>query len=161
MRELAGLELRRDRRPRWAPPPAVARQTLYEARLSLRQMDEGREMGCEAVTKALSDGDGRVTRRRDVRAHLRACAGCRRLRRGNRGSREHDLAALSPLPAVAAAGMLQGLLGGSRRPAAAAASRRRSAAARRRRSAPRPRSKASRRWRWSRRSEWARRIAAG
>src|SRR3954451_20991488 len=35
---------------------AVARQTLYEARQSLRQMDEGREMSCETVTRALSDG---------------------------------------------------------------------------------------------------------
>ena len=56
---------------------AVARQTLYEARLGLRQMDAGREMECEAVTKALSNGDGRVRRRRDVRAHLRDCGHCR------------------------------------------------------------------------------------
>jgi RNA polymerase sigma factor (sigma-70 family) len=91
---------------------AVARQTLYEARKSLRQMEEGREMSCDAVTRALSDGDGRVTRRRDVRAHLRACATCREFRDGIR-SREQDFAALAPLPAMAAAGMLQGLIGGS------------------------------------------------
>ena len=92
--------------------PAVARQTLYEARQSLRQMEEGREMSCETVTRALSDGDGRVTRRRDVRAHLRACAACRDFGEEIK-RRERDFAALSPLPAVAAAGMLQGLLGGS------------------------------------------------
>jgi RNA polymerase sigma factor (sigma-70 family) len=91
---------------------AVARQTLYEARQSLRQMEEGREMSCDAVTRALSDGDGRVTRRRDVRAHLRSCATCRSFREEIK-TRQHDLAALSPLPAVAAAGMLQGLLGGT------------------------------------------------
>lgn len=90
---------------------AVARQTLYEARQSLRQMDEGREMDCDAVTKALSDGDGRVTRRRDVRAHLRTCAACRQFRDEIEG-RQRDLAALAPLPGVAAAGMLHGLLGG-------------------------------------------------
>jgi RNA polymerase sigma factor (sigma-70 family) len=90
---------------------AVARQTLYEARQSLRQMKEGRELDCEAVAKALSDGDGRVTRRRDVRAHLRSCAGCREFR-DEIGSRRQDLAALAPLPAVAAAGMLHGLVGG-------------------------------------------------
>src|SRR6186997_162281 len=90
---------------------AVARQTLYEARQSLRQMEEGREMSCDSVTRALSDGDGRVTRRRDVRAHLRACPGCRAFRDEIK-ARQHDLAALSPLPAVAAAGMLQGLIGG-------------------------------------------------
>jgi hypothetical protein len=75
-------------------------------------MEEGREMSCDAVTKALSDGDGRVTRRRDVRAHLRSCAHCRGFRDEMEG-RQHDLAALSPLPAIAAAGMLQGLVGGS------------------------------------------------
>lgn len=91
---------------------AVARQTLYEARQSLRQMEEGREMSCAAVRKALSDGDGRVIRRRDIRTHLRACEGCRAF--GDEvKSRERDLAALAPLPAVAAAGMLHGLLGGS------------------------------------------------
>jgi len=90
---------------------AVARQTLYEARQGLRQMDEGREMSCEAVTRALSDGDGRVARRRDLRAHLRGCGDCRRFRDEIQG-RERDLAALSPLPAIAAAGIFQGLLGG-------------------------------------------------
>jgi RNA polymerase sigma factor (sigma-70 family) len=90
----------------------VVRQTLYEARRSLRQMEGGREMDCEGVTRALSDGDGRVARRRDVRAHLRTCADCRRFGDEIKG-RQRDFAALSPLPAVAATGMLQGLLGGS------------------------------------------------
>lgn len=90
---------------------AVARQTLYEARQSLRQMEEGREMSCDSVMRALSDGDGRVIRRRDVRAHLRSCAECRGFRDEIK-SRKEDFAALSPLPAVAAAGMLQGLIGG-------------------------------------------------
>jgi RNA polymerase sigma factor (sigma-70 family) len=90
---------------------AVARQTIYEARLNLRQMEEGREMDCDAVTRALSDDDGRVIRRRDLRAHLRSCASCREFRDGIK-SRERDFAALAPLPAVAAAGMLQGLIGG-------------------------------------------------
>lgn len=91
--------------------PAVARQTLYEARLGLRQMDAGREMECEVVTKALSDGDGRVRRRRDIRAHLRDCGHCRCFAE-EIDSRANALAAISPLPAVAAAAMLQGLLGG-------------------------------------------------
>lgn len=91
---------------------AVARQALYEARQSLRQMEEGREMSCDEVTRALSDGDGRVIRRRDVRAHLRACSGCRAFRAEIEG-RRRDLAAISPLPAAAVAGMLQGLVGGS------------------------------------------------
>ena len=111
MRELAGLDFD-EIGSALETSSAVARQTLYEARLSLRQMEEGREMGCDEVTKALSDGDGRVTRRRDVRAHLRSCAGCRGFRDEIKGRRQ-DLAALAPLPAVAAAGMLQGLIGGS------------------------------------------------
>jgi RNA polymerase sigma factor (sigma-70 family) len=90
----------------------VARQTLYEARQSLRQMEEGREMSCAAVTRALSDGDGRVTRRRDLRAHLHSCPSCRAFRK-EIGRRQRDLAALSPLPAAAALGILHGLLGGS------------------------------------------------
>jgi len=111
MREMAGLEFE-EIGSALDTSGAVARQTLYEARQSLRQMEEGREMSCATVTKALSDGDGRVTRRRDVRAHLRNCAQCQAFRDEIK-SRQHDLAALSPLPALAAAGMLQGLVGGS------------------------------------------------
>ncbi|HEX6457022.1 MAG TPA: RNA polymerase sigma factor [Solirubrobacterales bacterium] len=111
MRELSGLDFE-EIGAALETSGAVARQTLYEARQSLRQMEAGREMSCAAVTRALSDGDGRVTRRRDVRAHLRDCPDCRAFRDEIRG-RQHDLAVLSPLPAVAAAGMLHGLIGGS------------------------------------------------
>jgi RNA polymerase sigma factor (sigma-70 family) len=110
MRELAGLDFA-EIGTALGTSAAVARQTLYEARLSLRQMDEGREMSCETVTRTLSDGDGRVTRRRDLRAHLRTCSDCRRFGEEIEG-RRRDLVALSPLPAVAAAGLLQGLIGG-------------------------------------------------
>lgn len=110
MRELAGLDFA-EIGAALGTSPAVARQTLYEARLSLRKMDEGRAMSCATVTKALSDGDGRVGRRRDIRAHLRTCTGCRRFRDEIEG-RERDLAALAPLPALAAANLLHGLLGG-------------------------------------------------
>ncbi|HKF82297.1 MAG TPA: sigma-70 family RNA polymerase sigma factor [Solirubrobacterales bacterium] len=110
LRELSGLDFE-EIGAALETSGAVARQTLYEARKSLRQMEEGREMGCDAVTRALSDGDGRVTRRRDVRAHLRSCASCRAFGDELKGRRQ-DLAALAPLSGVAAAGMLQGLLGG-------------------------------------------------
>lgn len=90
---------------------AVARQTTYEARLGLRQFEAGREMDCVAVTKALSDGDGRVARRRDIRAHLRDCSSCTAFQAEIKG-RTRDFAALSPLPAALAAGLLQGILGG-------------------------------------------------
>src|SRR4029077_11620765 len=110
MRELSGFDFA-EIAAALGTSPAVARQTLYEARLSLRQMDEGRKMSCQMVTKALSDGDGRVARRRDVRAHLRTCSGCRQFRDGIE-SRQRDLGAMAPLPAAAAAGLLHGLLGG-------------------------------------------------
>jgi RNA polymerase sigma factor (sigma-70 family) len=111
MRELAGLDFAAIGTA-LDTSAAVARQTLYEARLSLRRMGEGRDMDCMTVTKALSDGDGRVARRRDVRAHLRHCASCRDFQ-DEIERRGHDFAALAPLPAALAAGLLQGLLGGT------------------------------------------------
>jgi RNA polymerase sigma factor (sigma-70 family) len=119
MREMSGLDFD-EIAVAIGSSAAVARQTLYEARQSLRQMEEGREMSCEAVTRALSEDDGRVTRRRDVRAHLRSCAHCRDFGKEIK-SRQKDFAALAPLPAVAAAGMLQGLIGGGSQTAAGAA----------------------------------------
>src|SRR6202012_1745364 len=85
--------------------PAVARQTLYEARLGPREMDAGRDMDCTAVTKALSDGDRRTRRRPDIGAHLKGCAGCR-VFAAEIDSRQGALASLSPLPAAAAAALL-------------------------------------------------------
>jgi len=98
---------------------AVARQTVYEARLSLRRMEEGREMGCDAVTRALSDADGRVARRRDIRSHLRECERCRAFRDGIE-ERRGELAAIAPLPVALSAGLLQGALGAGKASAAAA-----------------------------------------
>jgi RNA polymerase sigma factor (sigma-70 family) len=109
MRELSGLDFDQIGEA-LGTSPAVARQTVYEARLSLRQMDAGREMSCDAVARALSDADGRTLRRRDVRAHLRSCPECRAFRAGIEG-RRRDFAALSPLPAIAAAALLKGALG--------------------------------------------------
>lgn len=111
MRELAGLDFAAIATA-LDTSAAVARQTIYEARLGLRQMVEGRDMACVTVTKALSDGDGRVARRRDVRAHLRHCASCRDFR-DEIERREHDFAAIAPLPTALAAGLLQGVLGGT------------------------------------------------
>jgi RNA polymerase sigma factor (sigma-70 family) len=110
MRELAGLDFA-EIGTALGTSAAVVRQTIYEARLSLRQMDEGRTMSCERVTRALSDGDGRVARRRDLRSHLRTCSSCRDFAEASE-SREREFAALAPLPAAAAAGLLQNLLGG-------------------------------------------------
>lgn len=110
MRELGGLGFE-EIGAALGTSAAVARQTLYEARLGLREMDAGREMRCDEVTREISDADGRVLRRRDIRAHLRGCEACRAFRE-EIGGRERDLAALSPLPAAVAAGLLQAILGG-------------------------------------------------
>jgi RNA polymerase sigma factor (sigma-70 family) len=110
MRELSGLGFE-EIGAALGTSAATARQTLYEARLGLREMNAGREMSCEEAMQAISDADRRVLRRRDIRAHLRNCDSCRSFREEIDG-REHDLAALTPLPAVAAAAILQGVLGG-------------------------------------------------
>ncbi len=111
MRELAGLDFE-EIGAALETSPGAARQVLCEARRSLQQMDAGREMDCDAVTLILSDHDGRARRRRDVSAHLRGCAECRRFA-GSIGERRETLAAISPLPAVAAAAIAKGALSGA------------------------------------------------
>ncbi len=110
MRELAGLPYEQIGEA-FDTSVSVARQTVYEARLNLRELETGREMSCDQVTRQLSEADGRVTRRRDIQAHLRACAECRAFR-DSIDLRRHDLAAISPLPAPLAASILHGLAGG-------------------------------------------------
>jgi RNA polymerase sigma factor (sigma-70 family) len=90
---------------------AVARQTIYEARRSLRQMEAGREMTCDEVMRRLSDADGRVTRRRELRAHVRSCRSCRHFQE-EITQRRGDLAAIAPLPLAASAGLLHAILAG-------------------------------------------------
>lgn len=110
MRELAGIGFD-EIGAAFDTSDAVARQTVYEARLSLRQMEAGHEMSCKKVMWELSEADGRVARRRDIQAHLRTCSECRAFRDEIAGRRE-DLAAIAPLPLAVSTGLLQGLLGG-------------------------------------------------
>ncbi|MGH2974231.1 MAG: RNA polymerase sigma factor [Solirubrobacterales bacterium] len=98
---------------------AVVRQSLYEARRNLEQMGHGRGLRCDAVARVLSDADGRTTRRRDIRAHLRDCPDCQRFQDAIE-SRKGVLAAISPVPAAAAAGVVQAAVGGSSNGAGAA-----------------------------------------
>jgi RNA polymerase sigma factor (sigma-70 family) len=118
MRELGGLGFE-EIGETFETSKAVARQTVYEARLGLRELEAGREMGCEEVMHRLSNADGRVSRRRDIRAHLRNCPDCRAFRDAI-GQRREDLAALSPLPVAASAAILHAALGGSQASAAGA-----------------------------------------
>jgi RNA polymerase sigma factor (sigma-70 family) len=92
---------------------AAARQLVYETRLALQEMADGREMDCEHARRAISERDGRILRGRRLRAHLRDCERCADFRAGIVDRRE-DLAQLAPalaLPGVL--GLLKGLgLGG-------------------------------------------------
>jgi RNA polymerase sigma factor (sigma-70 family) len=109
MRELSGLDFAEIGAALGASG-AVVRQALYEARRNLEQMDRGRSLRCETVARLLSDGDGRVIGRREIRAHLRKCHDCRQFR-DRIQARKEALAGIAPLPAGAAASVLQGALG--------------------------------------------------
>ncbi len=110
MRELGGMSFQQIGSA-FGTSAAVVRQTVYEARVNLQQISKGREMVCAEVRQTISDGDGRVMRRRDVRAHLRGCQECRDFRSAI-ATRKRDLTALAPLPAAASASLLHGVLGG-------------------------------------------------
>src|SRR3954462_2291353 len=112
MRELSGLGYD-EIATAFGTSTATAKQAVYEARVALHELAKGRGMPCESVRRAVSDGDGRKLRARKLRAHLRACAGCREFEAAI-GRRRADLAALAPmLPAPAAAGLLKSVLGAS------------------------------------------------
>ena len=111
MRELSGLSFE-DIGVAMDCSPAAARQSVYEARLSLRELESGRTMLCDEVRKAISARDGRVMRGRRLRAHLRSCDDCEGFRLAVQG-RQKDLRSLVPaLPAAAAASILGALGGG-------------------------------------------------
>jgi RNA polymerase sigma factor (sigma-70 family) len=110
MRELSGLHIE-EIAVALAASPAAAKQALFEARSSLHELAEGREMDCEKVCLAISAHDRRVLRGRRIRAHLRDCESCRDFQLAI-GAREADLRALAPvLPASAATTILARLIG--------------------------------------------------
>jgi RNA polymerase sigma factor (sigma-70 family) len=88
----------------------AARQAVYEARVSLRQMEAGREMSCDQVVWAISEADGRVVRKREIQTHLRSCPDCRAFQHSI-ARRRGELRAIAPLPLAASAAVLQGALG--------------------------------------------------
>ncbi len=91
----------------------AAKQTVCEARTSLHELADGREMECEAVRRLISARDGRLIRGRKLRSHLRHCEDCQGFRAAIE-TRRTDLGALAPpLCAPAAAEFLQSVLGGS------------------------------------------------
>jgi RNA polymerase sigma factor (sigma-70 family) len=111
MRELNGLSFEEIARV-FAISPAASKQAVYEARIGLQEIAEGREMECDLVREAISARDRRVLRGRRIRAHLRSCEGCRDFEAAI-GRRRSDLAALAPPLALPAALVtLQTVLGG-------------------------------------------------
>jgi hypothetical protein len=92
-------------------PTSGVKQALSDARNALFDSRDGRALACEEVRRKLSDGDGRVLRRRSVRAHLRSCPGCHRFRAAL-VERPRTLRMLAPpLPTAGAATLLSELLG--------------------------------------------------
>lgn len=81
---------------------ADARTLCHEARSSLVECQEGRDLECVAVLERIETGDGRALRARRIRAHLRACDGCRSAAEGIRAPHRSGLGALFPLPWLAA-----------------------------------------------------------
>jgi RNA polymerase sigma factor (sigma-70 family) len=110
MRELSGLS-HEELAQALGISAGAAKQTVFEARQALQEFAEGRAMACDEIQRIVSDGDRRALRGRRVRAHLRDCAGCRAFAEAI-PERRAALLALSPaLPAAAAAGLLQQIIG--------------------------------------------------
>lgn len=112
LRELSGLDSE-EIASALAVSPAAARQSVYEARVALTTIAEGRDMSCAGVQQRISDGDGRRLRGRRVRAHLRECALCQAFSAGIQ-TRTADFPLLfPPLAAAAAAETLGAVTGGA------------------------------------------------
>ena len=112
MRELSGLSFEEIGRV-FSFSSAAAKQAVYEARVALQEIAEGRAMECDLVREAISAQDRRVLRGRRIRAHLRGCERCGDFESAI-GRRRTELAMLAPpLAAPAALATLQAVLGGS------------------------------------------------
>lgn len=92
--------------------PAAARQTVYEARRTLHEFEEGRAMDCDVIREEMSSTDTRRRPRRQLRAHLKGCAPCRDFHLAIE-TRPADLSAIAPpiAPAMAAS-VLSSIFGG-------------------------------------------------
>ena len=112
MRELSGLSYA-EIGTAISASPAAARQAVYEARVAMRDLHQGRDMECETARRAMSERDGRVLRSRRLRAHLRACEPCSGFEAAI-SQRRADLRALCPpLPAAVASSLLTTVVGGT------------------------------------------------
>lgn len=119
MRELAGFSYERIAAA-FGTSPAAAKQTVYEARIALAEMERGRELSCQAVTERISERDGRMLRGRAMQAHLRGCRDCRGFR-ASIAARRTGLALLPGLSPEQASAMLKALFGAGGGPGAGTA----------------------------------------
>ena len=111
MRELSGLEFG-EIAAALGTSPEAAKQAVYQARVALGELAEGRDMSCDEIRRKVSVEDRRLLRGRRVRAHLRGCSDCREFEHQIR-ERSGALAGLAPTISVpGAAAAFQGVLGG-------------------------------------------------
>ena len=82
--------------------PAAAKQSVYEARVALNALADGRDMSCERAQQRISADDGRRLRGRRVKAHVRDCVICQAFAAGI-GTRTADFPCLFPMLGAAAA----------------------------------------------------------
>ena len=109
LRELCGLGIA-EIADEFGISPGAVKQAIFEARRELSKCGDGRSTPCLDVQRLLSDADGRVTRGRRVRAHLRSCAACRDFQAAIE-RRPADLAALAA-PSAGVAALLAGQASG-------------------------------------------------
>lgn len=111
MRELSGLSYD-EIAAALRTSTGAATQAVFGARKALLEFAEGRDTACDEIQRQISRRDGRVLASRKIRAHVRDCEPCSAFK-AQIAARERDFQALAPpLPAVAAAAILQGLQGG-------------------------------------------------
>jgi len=82
-----------------------ARKAVFEARVALHDLADGRDADCGEIRRRISDGDGRVLRARGIRGHLRDCASCSSFHQGV-GDRRGTLALIPVFPAISAGALL-------------------------------------------------------
>jgi RNA polymerase sigma factor (sigma-70 family) len=96
MRELVGLDYS-EIAGALVISSVAARKAVYEARLSLGMLDAGRASNCTEIRSCISEGDRRMLRSRQIRAHLRACSDCSSFERSIR-RRQHTFSLIPVLP---------------------------------------------------------------
>lgn len=90
----------------------AAQQAVFEARASLHEYGQGRDIACTEIQRAISDCEHRRLRSRRVRAHLRSCERCASFERALY-ARRRDFALLLPWVGPLTMPEILGLAGGT------------------------------------------------